>query len=116
MRPGGRGGGPQGGRGFGGGPQGGRGFGSGGGPRLPGGREEECSTVTLLCRGVDLTHIAPTNNTAFIYVFERNLKANSLFMATNSELIGVLTPDDVTFKAKTFLIQAKVTPRRPLKL
>ncbi len=100
-----------------GGPGGGGPGGFGGrGPGLPGGREEECSTITLLCRGVDLTHIAPTNNTAFIYVFERNLKANSMFMATNSELIGSLTPDEATFKAKTFLIQVKVTPKRPLKL
>lgn len=120
MPPGGRrgpgGGGPG---GFGrGGPGGGRGPGGFGGPaaNLPAGRAEECSTVSVVCRGVDLTHVAPNANTTFAFLFDKNLKTNSMFSATNSGIVGNLSPDDVTFKSKTFTIQANITPKRPLKL
>lgn len=91
------------------------GFG-GRGPSLAAGREEECSTVSLVCRAVDLTQVAPNANTAFAFLFDKNLKGNSLFSATNSGIVGNLSPDDVTFRAKTVTIQANVTPKRSLKL
>jgi len=112
---------PRGGPGGGGGGPGGRqprggGPGFGRGPNLPGGREETCSTISLLCRGVDLTHLGPNASTAFVYLFDDLLKTNSMFVATNSGIVGNLSPDETTFKAKTFTIQANVTPKRPLRL
>ena len=120
-------------------PPGGRGPGPGGGGRGPGpgggrgpggrgpggaaaqfgvGREETCQTINVLCRGVDLTHVAPNGNTAFAYLLDKNLKASPMLTATNnaSAIVGNLTPDDVTFGVKTFTVQVVITPKRPLKL
>jgi hypothetical protein len=83
---------------------------------LPGGREEVCSTISLVCRGVDLTHIGPNASTTFVYLFDDLLKTNSMFVTTNSGIVGNLSPDETTFKAKTFTIQANVTPKRALRL
>jgi hypothetical protein len=83
---------------------------------LAGGREEVCSTISLLCRGVDMTQIGPNTTTAFVYLFDDLLKTNSMFAATNSGIVGKMEPDEATFKAKTFTIQANVTPKRPLRL
>jgi type IV pilus assembly protein PilM len=104
------------------GPGGRRGGGQGpgfGGPR--GGGPDTCNTITLLCRGVDLTTRVATDpakaNTAFAFMLDRELKASPMFLGgTNSGIIGNLSPDDTTFGNKTFTVQVIVTPRRPLKL
>ena len=83
---------------------------------LAGGREETCSTISVVCRGVDLTQIGANANTTFVYLFDDLLKTNSMFVATNSGIIDKLIPDDTTYKAKTFTIQANITPKRPLRL
>ncbi len=107
------------------GPGGGRGGGPGGGgpgfggPR--GGGPDSCNTISLVCRGVDLTTRVAADpakaNITFAFMLDRELKASSMFLgATNSGIIGNLSPDDTTFDYKTFTVQVIVTPRRPLKL
>jgi hypothetical protein len=111
--PGGRG---PGGRGPG-GPGGGRGPGGPGGVRGPGGgpaggpSDLVCSTINIICRGVDLTHVAPNANTTFAFMLDKELKASPMLAATNSGIVGNLSPE-----GKEFTVQVVVTPKRPLKL
>ena len=81
------------------------------------GREETCQTINVLCRGVDLTHVAPNANTSFAYLLDKNLKESAMFGATNnaSGIVGNLTPDEGGL-LKTFTVQVVITPRRSLKL
>ena len=83
---------------------------------FPSGREDTCQTINVLCRGVDLTHVAPNASSDFAYLLDQNLKASSMLQATNSSIVGDLKPDDSAFGVKTFTIQVVITPRRPLKL
>jgi hypothetical protein len=109
-------------RGMRGGPGGG---GPGGGRFGPGGRGfrsaegappgSVCSTINIVCRGVDLTHVNANANTAFAFLLDKELKANAMF-ATNSGILATSLPDETAFPAKTFTIQAVVTLKRPLKL
>ena len=105
-----------------GGRRGGRGGPGGrfGGPgRGPGGPTADvCSTINILCRGVDLTPIAPNANTTFaLGVLDKELKSSPMLNASNSQVTGNLTLDELTFpEAKTFTLQISVTPKRPLKL
>jgi type IV pilus assembly protein PilM len=100
-----------------GGPGGGRGGGPGGGNPMTfaAGREDICQTINVLCRGVDLTHVAPNAASDFVYLLDQNLKASSM-LHTNSSIVGDLKPDDAAFGVKTFTIQVVVAPKRPLKL
>ena len=100
--PGGRGPGGPGGRGSGG--PGGRG--PGGGPS-----DSACSTISIICRGVDLTQVAPNANTTFAFMLDKELKASPLLSATNSGIVGNLSPE-----GKEFTVQVVVTPKQPLKL
>jgi hypothetical protein len=97
---------------------------TGGGPRGPNrspqganapGREVGCNFVNVVCRGVDLSHIAPNANIKFAYKLDEELKNSSIF-ATNSGVIGNLVADDKTFKAKTFTVDVVLVPKKPLKL
>lgn len=109
------GGGPGGRRGPGGRGPGGR---MGGPGRGPGGSAVDvCSTINILCRGVDLTSVAPDANAKFVLgVLDNELKSSPMLVASNSQVTGNLALDEVTFPAKTFTLQIRVTPRRPLKL
>ena len=80
------------------------------------GESNECATITLTCRGVSLTHIAPNADTTFAFLLDKELKNSPLLSATNSGIIGNLSVDDTTYIGKTFTLQAIVTPKRPLKL
>lgn len=80
------------------------------------GRDEICATMSIVCRGLDLTQVAPNANTTFAYKLDEELKASALFFPTNTGIVGKLVPDDKTFEAKTFTVDVQVTPKRPLKL
>jgi hypothetical protein len=79
------------------------------------GREDICQTINVLCRGVDLTQVAPNAASDFVYLLDQNLKASSM-LHTNSSIVGDLKPDDAAYGVKTFTIQVVVAPKRPLKL
>ena len=88
-----------------------------GGPApLRTGESNACATITILCRGVDLTHIAANADTTFAFLLDKELKNSPMLSATNSGIIGNLSVDDSTYLGKTFTLQAIVTPKRPLKL
>jgi hypothetical protein len=74
-----------------------------------------CNFLNVICRGVDLSHVAPNANITFAYKLDEELKASSLF-ATNTGVIGNLIADDRTFKAKTFTVDVVLVPKKPLKL
>jgi type IV pilus assembly protein PilM len=94
----------------------------GGGPESPGGRRSDtCSTINVVCRGVDLTSRVTTDsakaNISFAFTLDRELKNSPMLLGgTNSAIIGNLSIDDRTFDYKTFTVQCVVSPRRPLKL
>jgi hypothetical protein len=111
-----------------GGPGGFRGRGPGGfqpgggrrGGRDGGAEAEMCTTINVLCRGVDLTSRVAADpakaNISFAFMLDRQLKASPAFLGTNSGIVGNLSPDDTSFGYKTFTVQVTVTPRRPFKL
>ena len=74
-----------------------------------------CNFLNVICRGVDLSHVAPNANITFAYKLDEELKASSMF-ATNTGVIGNLIADDKTFKAKTFTVDVVLVPKKPLKL
>ena len=74
-----------------------------------------CNFLNVVCRGVDLSHIAPNANITFAYKLDEELKASSMF-ATNTGVVGNLIADDTTFKAKTFTVDVVLVPKKPLKL
>ena len=80
-----------------------------GGPGGPGG-PNNCSTISVTFRGLDLTHVAPDASSTFAYNLAKELKANPLF-STNSGLVGALSPQGLTFT-----VQMQITPKQPLKL
>ena len=115
---GGRGGAPGGGGAGGGGPGGGAPVPLGGGRRGrpvvdPNARSaDSCNTIVVICRGVDLTHVAPDANDKFVLgILDKELKASPLLTATNQVVVGNILTDK-----ETFSVQLSITPRRPLKL
>ena len=81
------------------------GGGSGGGANAP------CTTISVICRAVDLTPVAATANSRLGFIFQRELQASPLLNATNSYFIGKSEPNSYTFQ-----LQAQITPKRSLKL
>ena len=81
------------------------------------GESNECATITVLCRAVDLSHIAPNANNTFAYLLNKELKSSALLSTNNTHIFGNLSdPDPVTFPGKTFTVQVLITPKRPLKM
>ncbi len=89
-------------------------------PGTPGavstGNSNEVSTITLLCRAVDMTKvpgITADANITVAYAVENELKANALFNPTNTLLSPQLTPDEAS---GTVAFEVKLALRRPIKL
>ena len=106
------------------GPRGGfrRGGGGAGGGASGGSRgiePEICTTINLVCRGVDLTSRVAADpakaNVSFVFMLNSALQSSPAF-STNSGITGTLSLDEGMYKYKTFTVQAVVTPRRPFKL
>jgi hypothetical protein len=97
--------------------RGGAGGGPGSGPRVN--DPEVCTTINMVCRGVDLTSRVATDpakaNVSFVFMLNSALQASPAF-STNSGITGTLSLDEGLYKYKTFTVQAVVTPRRPFKL
>lgn len=99
----------------------GRGVGGGGSMRNRGGGggisaggspgNMPCSTISVTCRAVDLTPVAATANSRFGFILQRELQASPMLNATNSLFISKSEPLN-----NTFILDARITPKRPLKL
>jgi hypothetical protein len=74
------------------------------------GGADTCSSITLLCRGVDLSQAGPNANTEFSYILGDQLKTNSMFVSTNTGIVGNLVPE-----GQTFTVQVTVQLKRPLR-
>ena len=55
--------------------------------------------------------MAPNANTTFAFLLDKQLKASPLLSATNTGILGNLSPE-----GREFTVQVVVTPKRPLKL
>jgi len=73
----------------------------------------EISTLRVLCRGVNLAHVAPAANTDVAFALETELKNLALLDPEGTALQGDLTVDDAT---GTFTFGMTFKLKRPLKL
>ena len=71
------------------------------------------STLTLVCRSVNLSNIDPSANTDIAYTVLNELQANPLFDPKATQLRGDITPDDAT---GTFTFGITVGLQHPLNL
>jgi len=71
------------------------------------------STLTLVCRAVNLSNIDPSANTDIAYTVLNELQANPLFDPKATQLRGDITPDDAT---GTFTFGITVGLQHPLNL
>ena len=71
------------------------------------------STLTLVCRSVNLSNIDPSANTDIAYTVLNELQANPLFDPKATQLRGDITPDDTT---GTFTFGITVGLQHPLNL
>ena len=79
----------------------------------PGATPNPSSTLTLVCRAVNLSNIDPSANTDIAYTVLNELQANPLFDPKATQLRGDITPDDVT---GTFTFGITVGLQHPLNL
>ena len=79
----------------------------------PGATPNPSSTLTLVCRAVNLSNIDPSANTDIAYTVLNELQANPLFDPKATQLRGDITPDDAT---GTFTFGITVGLQNPLNL
>ena len=73
----------------------------------------EVSVITLRCRAVSLSNVDPSANTGIAFALQNELRASTNFFdPEKTELVGTITPDDVT---GTFTFDVSVALKRPLK-
>jgi type IV pilus assembly protein PilM len=80
---------------------------------VPGATPNPSSTLTLVCRAVNLSNIDPSANTDIAYTVLNELQANPLFDPKATQLRGDITPDDAT---GTFTFGITVGLQHPLNL
>jgi hypothetical protein len=80
---------------------------------LPGSSRNQVSTITLVCRAVNLQSVVSDANTTIIYTLESQLKASPLFDEKGTQLQGSIYVDDTT---GTFTFGVVVALKHPLKL
>ena len=80
---------------------------------VPGATPNPSSTLTLVCRAVNLSNIDPSANTDIAYTVLNELQANPLFDPKATQLRGDITPDDAT---GTFTFGITVGLQNPLNL
>jgi hypothetical protein len=73
----------------------------------------QTSTVTLICRAVNLSYVDPSANSEIAYAVENELKAIPFFKPEATQLIGQITPDEAN---GTFTFGITVTLQKPLNL
>jgi type IV pilus assembly protein PilM len=73
----------------------------------------EVSVITLRCRAVSLSNVDPSANTSIAFALQNELRASTNFFdPQKTELVGTITPDDVT---GTFTFDVSVALKRALK-
>ena len=80
---------------------------------VQGGPSDQISTITLLCRAVNLQNLVSDGNTPIIYTLESQLKASPLFDEKGTQLQGSIYVDDTS---GTFTFGVVVTLKHPMKL
>jgi len=78
--------------------------------------KSDVAVITLLCRGVSLSHIAPSANipdTDIVYAMENELKSSPLFDPKETQLSPQINVDEAT---GTFTFGVTLAIKRPLKL
>jgi hypothetical protein len=73
----------------------------------------QTSTVTLICRAVNLSNVDPSANSEIAYAVENELKAIPFFKPEATQLTGQITPDEAN---GTFTFGITVTLQNPLNL
>jgi type IV pilus assembly protein PilM len=86
----------------------------GGQSTSPAGQDDVCSTITVLCRGVDLSGVRPGANDSMAFLLKNNLLASSL-LASNTTL-GEIKLDSSAYQVPTFTVQVTIGLKQPLKL
>jgi type IV pilus assembly protein PilM len=84
---------------------------SGGPPALPG---ETCNTITVLCRGLDLSGIKAGANDSMAFLLKNNLTASSLISSNTT--LGEIRLDNTSYRVPTFTVQVNIGLKKPLKL
>ena len=80
---------------------------------VQGGPSDQISTITLLCRAVNLQNLVSDGNTPIIYTLESQLKASPLFDEKGTQLQGSIYVDE---PSGTFTFGVVVTLKHPMKL
>lgn len=75
---------------------------------------EGCSTITVLCRGVDLTSVKAGANDSMAFLLKNNLTASSLISSNTT--LGEIKLDNATYLVPTFTVQVNIGLKKPLKL
>jgi type IV pilus assembly protein PilM len=88
---------------------------AGGPPGRPGASTNVIDTITMVCRGVDITAASgkPSADTDLMFDLEQALKASSFLDSTNTALVGDNVPDPNT---GTFTFGVTLKLKHPLKM
>ena len=84
---------------------------SSGAPAMAG---ETCSTITVLCRGLDLSAIKAGANDSMAFLLKNNLTASSLISSNTT--LGEIRLDNTSYRVPTFTVQVTIGLKKPLKL
>lgn len=74
--------------------------------------ENDIAVITLVCRGVNLTKVAPNANIDLAYALQAEAKASSFFVPEGTELVGETREDSAT---PTFVFNMNLKLKRPFK-
>jgi hypothetical protein len=80
---------------------------------LPGASPNQNSTITLICRAVNLSKVDPSANSEIAYAVENELKTSPFFDPKATQLTGQITPDEAN---GTFTFGIIVALQNPLNL
>ena len=76
------------------------------------GSENDLNLITIVCRGVNLTKVAPNANIDLAYALQAEAKASPFFVPEGTELVGETREDTVT---PTFVFNMNLKLKRPFK-
>jgi hypothetical protein len=94
---------------------GGRGGPPGPNPGMMGGPAgDTCSTITVLCRGLDLSSVKAGANDSMAFLLKNNLTGSSLISSNTT--LGEIKLDNTSYQVPTFTVQVNIGLKKPLKL
>ncbi len=74
--------------------------------------ENDINSITIVCRGVNLSKIAPNANIDLAYALQAEAKASPFFVPEGTELVGETREDSAT---PTFVFNMNLKLKRPFK-